>query len=241
MFIQTEPMPDTNRMKFYPGEPVLKSGFREFSDEVEAERSPLAKGLFDITGVNLVTLYDESIMITKDAEADWQILKPMILGAIMDHYATGAEVITELDTDTGLDSDLVAFDVQDRPEDAETIKQIQEIIETRIKPAAEQMGGQVVYKAFKDQTLFVEFSGPTATLASGMENVISHYIPEVKHVKDYRDAIPKPGLDTADAHAIQEILDQRINPAVAGHGGHISLIDVICRSINLSLKIKFDK
>ena len=105
-------------------------------------------------------------------------------------------------------------------------KQIQDIINTRIKPAAEQMGGTVTYKAFNNGTLYVEFTGPTMALASGMTNVIGHHVPQVTAVKDFRDAIPKKGLDTPDGRAIQAVLDERINPAVAGHGGHISLIDV---------------
>ena len=97
---------------------------------------------------------------------------------------------------------------------------------TRIKPAAEQMGGDVLYKAYKNGTVYVEFIGPTKALIGGMTNVIGHYVPEVQSVRDFRDAIPKPGLDTPIGQAIQIVLDEKVNPAVAGHGGHISLIDV---------------
>jgi len=223
MFIQTEAMPDVTRMKFYPGEPVLASGVAEFGDEESAERSPLATRLFDIDGVDAVTLYDEFVTVTREDGADWQILKPMVLGAIMDHYASGLPVMADVPSS---DEDEVEFNIEDDPADAEIIAQIQELMETRIKPAAEQMGGDVLYKAYKDGTLYVEFLGPTLALVGGMTNVIGHYVPEVNTVKDFRDAIPKPGLDTPEGKAIQVVLDERINPAVAGHGGHISLIDV---------------
>jgi len=223
MFIQTEAMPDVNRMKFYPSEPVLASGIAEFGDEEAAERSPLAARLFGIEGVDAVTLYDEFVTVTREDGADWQILKPMILGAIMDHYASGLPVVSDAPAQA---EEEVEFTIEEDPADAEIIEQIKELMETRIKPAAEQMGGDVIYKAYKDGMLYVEFIGPTMALAGGMTNVIGHYVPEVNAVKDFRDAIPKPGLDTPEGKAIQVVLDERINPAVAGHGGHISLVDV---------------
>ena len=225
MFIQTEAMPDAARMKFYPGETVLSSGVVEFGDAEAAERSPLAVRLFNIDGVSGVTFYVDFIIVVRESEADWQILKPMILGAIMDYYASGQPIL--LDTATAVTPDEEAgFDILDDPADAEIIAQIQDLMGTRIKPAAEQMGGDVIYKAYKNGTVYVEFIGPTKALIGGMTNVIGHYIPEVQAVRDYRDAIPKPGLDTPIGKAIQVVLDEKVNPAVAGHGGHISLIDV---------------
>ena len=132
MFIQTEPMPDINRMKFYPGEPVLVSGSLEFSDMEAAERSPLVSRLFEIEGVMQVTLYEEFVTVKKQENFNWQILKPMILGAIMDHYSTGKPMLLE----TKDSKEDLEFNINDSPEDAETIIQIQEIINTRIKPAA---------------------------------------------------------------------------------------------------------
>lgn len=225
MFIQTEAMPDANRMKFYPGEVVLSSGVAEFGDEEAAERSPLAARLFNIDGVSGATFYGDFITVIREAEADWQVLKPMILGAIMDHYASGQPILLDAAT-AGAPDKEAGFDIQDDPADAEIIDQIQDLMGTRIKPAADQMGGDVIYKAYKNGTVYVEFIGPTKALVGGMTNVIGHYIPEVQAVKDFRDAIPKPGLDTPIGKAIQVVLDEKVNPAVAGHGGHISLIDV---------------
>ena len=174
MFIQTEPMPDINRMKFYPGESVLVSGSLEFSDMEAAERSPLVSRLFEIEGVMQVTLYEEFVTVKKQENFNWQILKPMILGAIMDHYSTGQPTLLKTkDPENDLE-----FNIKDSPEDAEIIIEINEIINTRIKPAAEQMGGAVTYKAFNNGTLFVEFTGPTMALASGMTNVIGHHVPQ---------------------------------------------------------------
>lgn len=221
MFIQTEAMPDPQRMKFFPGETVLPSGSAEFANQEAAARSPLATKLFSIDGVNSVMLYEESIAITKEGSLDWQVMKPMILGAIMDHYSSGQPMIIATD-----DNDEEEIIFEDREEDREIIEQIKDIMESRVRPAAEQMGGDVQYKGYKEGVFYAEFIGPTLALAGGMSQVMSHYIPEVKSVKDFRDAIPKPGMDTPEAQAILQVLDERINPSIASHGGHISLIDV---------------
>ncbi len=228
MFIQTEAMPDPARMKFFPGETVLTAGSAEFLDEEAAERSPLATRLFEIDGVEGVMLYTEFVTVTKEEGFDWQLMKPMILGAIMDHYTAGDAMIhnaSETEIDTDLEEKLAAFLVE-RDEDREAIDQIKELMESRVAPAAEQMGGSVTYKGFVDGVIYVEFVGPTSGLAGGMTNIFGHYVPEVRAVKDYRDAIPKPGLDSDDGRAILAVLDERINPSIASHGGHISLIDV---------------
>ena len=224
MFIQTEAMPDQARMKFFPGETVLPSGMAEFLDEEAAETSPLAGRIFGVDGVDAVILYDEFVTVTKEEGFDWQLLKPMILGAIMDHYTAGDPAVLGIEDFTG----EAEFDYpyEDSEDDKEIIDQIKELMDSRIGPAAEQMGGKVIYKGFKDGNVYVEFVGPTAALQGGMINVMSHYVPEVKAVRDYKDAISKPGLDTPDGQAIQKVLDEKINPAVAQHGGYISLIDV---------------
>ena len=226
MFIQTEAMPDPLRMKFFPGEAVMPTGSAEFFDEEAAERSPIATRLFQVDGVETVTLYEEFIMVIKEETFDWQLMKPMILGAIMDHYTAGDPIllgatVADLDLETALE----AF-FEDANQDQKAVAQIVELMESRVAPAAEQMGGEVIYKGFKDGVIYVEFIGPTSALAGGMTNIFGHYIPDVRAVKDYRDAIPKPGLDTDEGRAIMQVLDERINPSIASHGGHISLIDV---------------
>ena len=143
MFIQTEVMPDPTRMKFYPGETVLPSGVAEFPDEEAAERSPLASRLFEIDGVDAVTLYDSFITVTREDGFDWQILKPMILGAIMDHYTSGAPVLHDgsAPVAAATSSEDMEFPFEDDAKDAGTIEQVHEVLESRIRPAAQQMGG----------------------------------------------------------------------------------------------------
>ena len=227
MFIQTEAMPDQSRMKFFPGETVLTAGSAEFLNQETAQRSPLASRLFEVEGVKAVMLYTDFISITKEDTFDWQLLKPLILGSIMDHYTAGDPIIlpTETEDESELEAALEAL-FEPREEDADAVAKITELMKDRVNPAAEQMGGSVVYKGFVDGIIYVEFLGPTEGLVGGMTNIFSHYIPEVRAVKDYRDAIPKPGLDTPDGRAILQVLDERINPSIASHGGHISLIDV---------------
>jgi Fe-S cluster biogenesis protein NfuA len=173
-------------------------------------------------------LYTDFIAVTKDELFDWQLMKPLILGAVMDHYTAGEAMIHSMEqseADADLESALETLFIP-REEDAEAVEKIKELIADRVIPAAEQMGGTVRYKGFIEGVIYVEFIGPTESLAGGMTNIFGHYIPEVKAVKDYHDAIPKPGLNTPDGRAILQVLDERINPSIASHGGHISLIDV---------------
>ena len=222
VFIQTESMPDPNRMKFFPGKNVSKDvNPREFQINEENAASPLATRLFEIGGLSTVTLYEDCVMITKYDDKEWQTLKPMILGAIMDHYVSGEPVLRGQD-----DNSNSEFAIEDKPEDESVINNIKEILESRIKPAADQMGGEVNYKGYKDGIVYVEFIGPTTALTQGMGNILSHYVNEVTAVRDFRDAIPKPGLDSEEAKEVLKVLEEKINPSVAGHGGHVTLIDL---------------
>ena len=116
--------------------------------------------------------------------------------------------------------------IEDEDADPELAAKIKDLIDTRIKPVASQSGGDVNYRGFKNGIVFLDITGAASELMAGIENMLRHYIPEVKGVADYRDAIPKPGLETADGKAIRQLLDERINPQVAAHGGHIALVDV---------------
>lgn len=221
MFIQTETTSNPAAMRFLPGQPVLPAGTANFADRESSARSPLAQRLFDIEGVTGVYLDPEAIVVHKEDDRDWQLLRPVILGAIMDHYMSGAPVIAGNggnDTPDALPAD---FD-----EDNETTGKIKELIETRIRPVAVQDGGDVIYKGFKDGIVYLEMLGPGFALRGGIENMLRHYVPEIARVSDYRDAIPKPGLETPEGRAVRQLLEERINPAVAGHGGHIALVDV---------------
>ncbi|MEX2449557.1 MAG: NifU family protein [Rhodospirillales bacterium] len=217
MFIQTETTSNPATLKFLPGKAVMPAGSAAFANAEKAEKSPLAKRLFEIDGVIRVLLETDSISVKKADDKDWDVLKPAILGAVMDHYTSGDPVIVS-DKDAGDDApDHDGKDVKTR---------IQDLIETRIRPATSQGGGDVVFHEFKDGIVYLEMLGSAAGLRAGIENMLRHYIPEVQGVKDYRDALPKPGLETPVATAVQKVLDEKVNPAVASHGGSISLIDV---------------
>lgn len=221
MFIQTEKTADAHTIRFLPGRAVLTAGTADFAERDAAAASPLARRLFAVEGVARVFLDPESIAVTKTDVKDWQVLKPAVLGAIMEHFASGEPVVAEQAAQQEAEDFLA-----DAQADNELTRQIRELIDTRIKPAAAQDGGDVVYKGFKDGTVYLEMTGSGLALKDGIENMLKHYVAEVDRVADLRDAIPKPGMNTPEAAAIQQLLDESVNPAVAGHGGHISLVDV---------------
>ena len=184
MFIQTEPTPNPAALKFLPGKTVLESGVADFVSRDDAVRSPLARLLFEIDGVMGVFLGHDFITVTKTEDKDWQVLNPLILGAIMDHYTSGAPAIdSEEDAserDQGQSDDI----------DDEIVLQIKELIETRVRPAVAQDGGDIVYRGFKEGTVYLQLHGAcagcpssTATLKMGIENMLRHYVPEVSQVE----------------------------------------------------------
>ena len=140
------------------------------------------------------------------------------MGASMRHFESGKPVIEVPDGE-------VAGPEETGAEDAISA-QIKELIDTRIRPAATQDGGDVTYRDFKDGVVYLEFQGSAFSLIKPIENMLRNYVPEVEAVKDYRDALSKPGLETPEGKAILEVLENQINPSVAAHGGHISLVDV---------------
>ena len=217
MFIQTEALTAPDALKFLPGQPVLPSGTAHFPDAESSAGSPLAQRIFEVDGVTSVFFDPQSVTVKKRDDTDWKTVKPVILGIIMEHFtAGGPAVVAEQGTDVP----------DDAGEDSETAAKIKELIDTRIRPAAAQDGGDVIYRGFKDGVVLLEMIGSGAGLKDGIENMLRHYVPEVTGVSDYRDAMPKPGLETPEGKLIQALLDERVNPAVASHGGHISLVDV---------------
>jgi len=179
MFIQTEATPNPATLKFLPGTQVMGSGTANFTDVDGAEKSPLAVRLFAIDGVEGVFLGADFITVTKADGGVWDVLKPRILAAVMDHFTQGDAVITE--TDVGADSGV---------EDTETVKQIKELIETRVRPAVAQDGGDIVFRSFEDGVVYLHMQGAcagcpssTATLKNGIENMLRHYVPEVTEVR----------------------------------------------------------
>ena len=221
MFIQTEQTPDAATMKFFPGRTVLTSGEMAFSSPEDAAQSPLAERLFQIDEVSAIALGSDFIAVSKAESADWQLIKPMILGAIMEHLMAGQPVVI------GEDSNPIAEDESDEAGDTdEIVAQITELIETRVRPAVTQDGGDVIFQEFKNGKVVLEFQGSAFRFKDGIANILRHYVPEVVAVVDHPDAKSKPGLETPNGKAVAEILETQINPAVAAHGGHIALVDV---------------
>ena len=220
MFIQTEATDHPESLKFLPGRPVMASGTVDFHNAQSTERSPLARRLFEIDSVARVFLGPDFITITKVPDVAWQIVKPPVLSAIMEHFVAGDPIVLEDETDEADDS------TGEFGEDSAATAEIRELIETRIRPTAQQAGGDVSFRGYQNGVVLLEFQGQAFSLKDGIENMLRHYLPEVEAVRDYRDAMPKPGLNTPEGRAIQMLLDERINPSVASHGGHIALVDV---------------
>ncbi len=182
MFIQTEETPNPAALKFLPGRDVLAEGVADFATRDAAARSPLARLLFEIDEVAVVFLATDFPTVTKDGDKAWQTLKPMILGAIMDHFTSGAPV---MDEGANTDGEEMGSDVGD-----EIVAQIKELLDTRVRPAVAQDGGDIIYKGFKNGTVYLHMRGScagcpssTATLKMGIENMLKHYVPEVMQVE----------------------------------------------------------
>ena len=184
MFIQTEATPNPATLKFLPGKPVLPGGTREYRDAGSAAESPLAQKLFTVNGVSGVFLGQDFITITK-SDAEWQHLKPSILGLIMDHYLSGAPVL--LGAGTGEQASGDEFFDEGSEEIVSTIKQL---LDTRVRPAVAQDGGDITFHGFREGVVFLNMKGScagcpssTATLKHGIENLLRHFVPEVSEVR----------------------------------------------------------
>ncbi|MBN9021294.1 MAG: NifU family protein [Rhizobiales bacterium] len=182
MFIQTETTPNPASLKFLPGRIVLGTGTAEFRTAEEATRSPLAERLFGIDGVAGVFLGGEFITVTK-TDGEWQHLKPAVLGAIMEHFMSGMPVLRSESGET--EGEFFS------EEDAETVATIKELIETRVRPAVAQDGGDITFQGFRDGVVYLNMRGScagcpssTATLKHGIENLLRHYVPEVEEIRE---------------------------------------------------------
>ena len=181
MFIQTEETPNPLTLKFLPGREVLKNGSVDYRSEEEALNSPLASALFNVEGVVGVFFSDDFITISKRDDKDWQLMKPGILGVIMEHFTSNKPIINSDEHDK--------LDAAPQEEDDEVVSQIKELLYTRVRPAVAQDGGDIVFEGFNDGVVTVQMRGAcagcpssTATLKMGIENMLRHYIPEVKEV-----------------------------------------------------------
>ncbi len=182
MFIQTEATPNPATLKFMPGREVLTGGTADYRKDVDADGSPLAKRLFEVDGVTGVFLGSDFISVTK-GEAEWQHLKPMILGAIMEHYMSGSPSVVENGANDVTEGN---YD----PADEAVVGTIKDLIETRVRPAVAQDGGDITFSGFRDGIVYLQMRGAcsgcpssTATLRHGIENLLRHFCPEVQEVQ----------------------------------------------------------
>jgi Fe-S cluster biogenesis protein NfuA len=182
MFIQTEQTPNPATLKFLPGREVVAEGTADFPNAASAVKSPLARRLFEISNVSGVFLGSDFITVSK-SDGDWQELKPVILGVLMEHFMSGNPVIEAAHPG--------AEDVQPG-EDADSglVSQIKELLDTRVRPAVARDGGDIIYHSFSDGVVYLQMQGScqgcpssTATLKHGIENLLRHYIPEVTEVR----------------------------------------------------------
>lgn len=183
MFIQTEATPNPATLKFLPGRIVLGNGTAEFKSPDEARSSPLAERLFAVPGVAGVFFGNDFVSVTK-SDGEWQHIKPAVLGAIMEHFMTGVPVMIE---EPAGEADGEFFD----EDDAETVETIKELIETRVRPAVAQDGGDITFRGFRDGIVFLNMRGAcagcpssTATLKHGIENLLRHFVPEVREIQE---------------------------------------------------------
>ncbi|WP_066554038.1 NifU family protein [Croceicoccus bisphenolivorans] len=188
MFIETETTPNPSTLKFLPGRQVMADGTREFADPEAAEISPLASALFSLGDVTNVFYGSSFISVSAAPGTDWAQLKPQVVAVLLDHFVTEAPLFT------GGDAAAIAVpaddEFEDDPADADIVAQIQELIETRVRPAVAGDGGDIIYRGFREGVVYLTMQGAcagcpssTATLKQGIEGLLKHYVPEVSEVR----------------------------------------------------------
>jgi len=180
MFIQTEATPNPSTLKFIPEQTVMAQGTANFNDKDAAARSPLAQRLFGVDGVDSIFLGSDFITVTKQEDKDWQVLKPMILEALMNHFSSGEAIVQDGENTAEQSGD-----------DDEIVTQIKELLETRVRPAVAQDGGDIIFHKFEDGIVYLTMMGAcsgcpssSATLKHGIENMLRYYVPEVLEVRE---------------------------------------------------------
>ncbi len=190
MYIETETTPNPATLKFLPGRKVMDTGTREFTSPEAAEASPLASALFDSGEVTGVFFGSDFVSVTAGPGADWSQLKPQVVAILLDHFISEAPLFSggsaaSFSVPPETDSDLA-----DDPADADIIDQIKELIETRVRPAVANDGGDIVYRGYRDGVVYLVMQGAcsgcpssAATLKNGIESLLKHYVPEVTEVR----------------------------------------------------------
>ncbi|MDC6447571.1 NifU family protein [Alphaproteobacteria bacterium] len=184
MFIQTEQTPNPQTLKFLPGKVVMADGTAFYQSVNEAGDSPFARRLFSVEGVEGVFFGSDFITITKNVGYDWQVLKPSVLGGIIDHFNSDDKTVEKIDNNNPTKGD------EKNDDDSDIVKQIKELLDTRVRPAVAMDGGDIIYNNFEDGIVYLKMQGAcsgcpssTATLKMGIENMLKHYIPEVLEVR----------------------------------------------------------
>jgi Fe-S cluster biogenesis protein NfuA len=187
MFIETETTPNPATLKFLPGEQVMPAGTREFRDEGQAAASPLASALFDLGDVTGVFFGRDFVSVSEGT--DWSALKPQVVAILLDHFVTAAPLFAGPDA-SGIVVPGEDEDFGDDPADADIVIQIRELIETRVRPAVANDGGDIIYRGFREGVVYLQMQGAcsgcpssTATLKQGIESLLKHYVPEVTEVR----------------------------------------------------------
>ena len=189
MLIRTEQTPNPATLKFLPGQAVVEAGTRDFPDADSAAASPLAQALFDSGQVEGVFFGRDFISVTAGDGVSWGDLEPLVLETLLDHFVSGAPLFAAASAG-GIHVDPAATAIDDDPADAEIIDQIKDLIETRVRPAVAQDGGDIIYRGYKKGTLYLALQGACSgcpsseiTLKRGIEGLIKHYVPEVESVE----------------------------------------------------------
>ncbi len=188
MFIETETTPNPATLKFLPGEVVMATGTREFTSDEEAAVSPLAQGLFALGDVTGVLFGRDFVAVTIAPGSEWSDAKPQVLAVLLDHFVTQTPLFAGGVADFAVPDDNDGVD--DDPADADIVDQIKDLIETRVRPAVANDGGDIIYRGFRDGVVFLRMQGAcsgcpssTATLKNGIEALLKHYVPEVNEVR----------------------------------------------------------
>ena len=186
MFVQIEPTPNPATLKFLPGKPVMENGTQFYQDETSTGNSQLAQKLFNIKGVESVFYGQDFITISKSESSTWTMLKPAIMGAIIEQFTSDKPLILEQQFTKTLMDDKHSI----KDTDTDVVKQIKEILDTKIRPAVAMDGGDIIFHSFQQGTVYLEMHGScagcpssTATLKKGIESMMKHYIPEVHTVE----------------------------------------------------------
>ena len=190
MFIETETTPNPASLKFLPGRQVMPTGTREFASPEAAEASPLAQAIFDTGEVTNVFFGSDFVAVTAAPGVEWSTLKPQVVSILLDHFVSEAPLFAGGDA-SGIavpgEADML---VEEDPADADVVAQINELLETRVRPAVAGDGGDIQYRGFRDGVVYLQLQGAcsgcpssTATLKHGIEGLLKHYVPEVTEVR----------------------------------------------------------